>query len=484
MVGFYVLALGIAGSLLAIPVAEITLAHRLDFRIAAFCLVGGLAILRAIVPRPDRFEPPGPVLTAQEHPLLFAKIEEVSTATSQAMPADVYLVPEVNAWVAQRGGVLGVGSRRVMGLGLPLLEMLSVDELRAVLAHEFGHYHGGDTALGPWIYRTRSAIGRTLESLARHSSLLMKPFSWYGLGFLRITHGISRRQEYAADALAARVVGATPLATGLQKIHGAAEAFIPYWHTEIAPILERGYRPPIAAGFATFLASPEVSSHVASSVAQALAGEKFNPYDTHPPLRERLAAISSSGAQLEDDAGPRALTLLEDVDAVEARLIAHLNASTSATSLDPIAWSDAGVRVWGAIWRERLNNEGRRLAGVTPAQIPALAADLDALAVQLGLAPHRQAAQENGAKKDVAHLLGSACAVALIDRGWSLSALPGEDVILSRGELSIAPFANIHSLASGELSAADWQATWKIISLIDLDLGTVAGTEDQGRTDR
>jgi Zn-dependent protease with chaperone function len=204
MVGFYALALGIAGSLIAIPVAEVTYAHRLDFRLAAFCLVGGLAILRSIVPRRDRFEPPGPSLTAQEQPRLFATIEGVADATGQTMPAEVYVVPEVNAWVTQRGGFLGVGSRRVMGIGLPLLEMLSIDELRAVLAHEFGHYHGGDTALGPWIYRTRTAIGRTLDSLARHSSLLMKPFNWYGLGFLRITHAISRRQEYAADALAAR----------------------------------------------------------------------------------------------------------------------------------------------------------------------------------------------------------------------------------------------------------------------------------------
>jgi Zn-dependent protease with chaperone function len=484
MVGFYVLALGIAGSLIAIPVAEITYAHRLDFRIAAFCIVGGLAILRAIVPRPDRFEPPGPVLTAQEHPRLFEKIEEVSAATSQAMPADVYLVPEVNAWVAQRGGILGFGSRRVMGLGLPLLEMLSVDELRAVLAHEFGHYHGGDTALGPWIHRTRAAIGRTLDSLARHSSLLMKPFNWYGLGFLRITHGISRSQEYAADALAARVVGATPLATGLQKIHGAAEAFVPYWHTEIAPILERGYRPPIAAGFTTFLASPEVSSHIASSVAQALAGEKLDPYDTHPPLRERLAAISSRSAPVANDESPRAASLLEDVDAVEARLVAHLSTSERAMSLDPITWPDAGPRVWGAIWRERVKNDSRRLAGITPAQIPRLAADLEASAVDLGFAPNRQAAQESDGKRDVVHLLGSACAVALIDRGWSLSALPGEDVVLSRGELSIAPFANIQSLASGKLSAVDWEASWRTVSLLDLDLGAAAGVENQGPMDR
>jgi heat shock protein HtpX len=58
-----------------------------------------------------------------------------------------------------------------MGLGLSLLQTLSVSQFRAVLAHEFGHFHAGDTKLGPWIYRTRAAIGRTLDGLARYNIL-------------------------------------------------------------------------------------------------------------------------------------------------------------------------------------------------------------------------------------------------------------------------------------------------------------------------
>lgn len=58
------------------------------------------------------------------------------------MPAKVYLVPEVNAWVCERGGFMGIGSRMVMGIGLPLLKLLNVDEFKGVIAHEFGHYYG------------------------------------------------------------------------------------------------------------------------------------------------------------------------------------------------------------------------------------------------------------------------------------------------------------------------------------------------------
>jgi heat shock protein HtpX len=86
-----------------------------------------------------------------------------------------------------------------------MLTLLNVSELSGVIAHEFGHYHGGDTKLGPWIYRTRVAIGRTIVSLAQGGSTIVRaPFEWYGTFFLKVTHSISRVQEFAADALAAR----------------------------------------------------------------------------------------------------------------------------------------------------------------------------------------------------------------------------------------------------------------------------------------
>jgi heat shock protein HtpX len=105
-------------------------------------------------------------------------IREVARAAGQPMSSEVYLVPERNAFVTQRGGIMGFFSRRVFGLGLPLLRTLDADQMRAVLAHEFGHFHGGDTKLGLWIYKTRSAIGRTLHALEQRGSALSLPFRW------------------------------------------------------------------------------------------------------------------------------------------------------------------------------------------------------------------------------------------------------------------------------------------------------------------
>jgi Zn-dependent protease with chaperone function len=134
--------------------------------------------LWSIFPRIDKFIAPGPKLEPSEHPKFFELLEEVAAKTKQEMPAEVYLCPEVNAWVTQRGGFMGIGSRRVMGVGLPLLQAFTVSEFSAVLAHEFGHYYGGDTKMGPWIYKTRGMIGRTIYGLG--DSWIQKPFLLYG----------------------------------------------------------------------------------------------------------------------------------------------------------------------------------------------------------------------------------------------------------------------------------------------------------------
>ncbi|MCC6407947.1 MAG: M48 family metallopeptidase, partial [Planctomycetes bacterium] len=200
LVGFYVFALALAALLVWWPFSGLTA----PMQLAVPSILGAAIILWSLVPRIDRFEPPGKLLTASEHPRLFAELAAVASRTGQAMPSEVYLVNDVNAFVAQRGGVMGFGSRRVMGIGLPLLHGLTVAELRAVVAHEFGHFDGGDTRLGPWIHKTRSAIGRTMTNLERGDhAILRKPFELYAGFFLRVTKGISREQELAADRLAA-----------------------------------------------------------------------------------------------------------------------------------------------------------------------------------------------------------------------------------------------------------------------------------------
>jgi len=471
MIGFYILAVAIAAGLIYLPYAEFTYAHRIHPKLAILCVVGALAIVWSVLPRFDKFESPGPHLTRDQHPRLFQELDGVAKSVGQEMPAEVYLVPDVNAWVAQRGGIMGFGSRRVMGLGLPLMRTLTQSQFRAVLAHEFGHYHGGDTKLGPWIYKTRGAIGRTLESLG-HSSWLQLPFLWYGKMFLRITHAVSRRQEFVADELAARAIGSQPLIGGLRTIHGVAPAFDAYWINECAPVLNAGFRPPLAEGFRQFVQVGKIAEAIGKQIDEELKSGKADPYDTHPPLKERIAAVEHlpAGDISRDD--PPATTLLADVPALENQLLATLVNPDAAGKLKPIDWREVCARVYLPQWTALLKANPDVLSGVTPESLPQLAADAKTFG--------KRCKDHAGEKPDDEHaedlagaVVGAALSVLLASRGAKADAMPGQPITVTVGSTTIEPLTVLRSLAQGSLSAEAWQRQCNEFVIQGMDLGKI-----------
>jgi heat shock protein HtpX len=466
MVGFYALALSIALFLVWVPYAEVRYLSRIDFRLALFCLIGAFIIVRATAPRPDRFTPPGPALTPDRHPRLLAEIAQTARALDQAMPAEVYLVPDANAWVAQRGGVMGIGSRRIMGVGLTLLQALKVSELRAVIAHEFGHYHGGDVKLGPWIYKTREALIRTVVGLARHSGLLMKPFEWYARLFFRVTHAVSRHQEREADVLAARLAGPAALARGLVATHRAALAFPAYWTSEVGPVLEAGFLPPVVAGFARFCDEPRIASDLARATEAEMQEGKANPYDTHPSLRDRLAALGQVPPEPGPPSDPPALSLLESVPALEGLLFATLTKG-KAGALRPVSWEEVGQAVLLPRWIAFLEEHGHELRGVTPSAL----AGLD------WVARGRELARSIGGEPPVEPLaqfaVGAAVAVLLARQGFVLEAPPGAPVLLTRGATRVPAFG-LRAWLADAAGAEEWRRLCLEAGIADVDLGLAA----------
>ena len=88
MIGFYVLALGIAGGLLWLVYAQWAYLDRVYVKLSLVAVAGAGLIVWAILPRIDRFAPPGPKLGRREHPRLFAELERVAAAAGQTIPAE------------------------------------------------------------------------------------------------------------------------------------------------------------------------------------------------------------------------------------------------------------------------------------------------------------------------------------------------------------------------------------------------------------
>ena len=470
MIGFYLLAAAIAGVFLYLLYREWRFFDRthqlLGFALTLAC--GGVAgvILWSMIPRFwDEFKPPGLLLDPDSHPRLFDELADVAAALGQELPHEVYLCPDVNAWVTQRGGTLGLGGARVMGIGLPLMQVLSVAQFRSVMAHEFGHFHGGDTLLGPWVYSTQAAIVRTVINV--RVSLLRKPFLWYFQLFLALTRSVSRREEFAADALAARVGGSRAFINGLRRVNGAGAAYGAYLRGEIEPALAAGFRLPFAEGFDRFLRAAGVSQALQSFLRVEIAHRQGNPYDTHPPLRERIEAVRGLDEGPALDADPAAITLLEGVPRLERDLFAHMLGAEKAAELRPARWDEAATRIYLPTWKAHLKEYAEVLEGISPLSLPPLARNI----VNFGWRLARSVGRELGSAEEACELacgvVGAVIAVSLCKKGWTMDAAPGAAISLSYGPHRFEPFGVFPRLATGELSAEEWRSQCATYGLID-----------------
>jgi Zn-dependent protease with chaperone function len=464
MVSFYALALGLAAVLLWIPYAAFVNDVRIPAKLALVCIACGLMIIWAVLPRWDKFVAPGPELTASNEPTLFKTLNEVARATNQQMPAEVYLVNEVNAFVAQRGGVMGLGSRRVMGLGLPLMQAVTVQELKAVLAHEFGHYHAGDVKIGPWIYKTRAAIGRAIDQF--EEGFLQKLFIWYGNMFLRVTHAVSRRQEFIADEVAANAAGAEPMASALRKTHGAAVAFHGYWNSEVGPVLNSGHLPPLTAGFARFMQTDRVNAVVHRAIATEEMEGRTDPYDTHPPLRERVAALASCRQGDAGDTRP-AISLLLNAVSWERRLLATSIGEEWARSLKPLSWDNVIDVVYVPLWRGTVQEHKEALRHATPSVLPFAGA-------LTGAATRGEYREADQAVMQQVSLISNALSLALYERGWAVVTNPGEEIVVRSGAHEFAPFVELRAVAEGRTTPAAWSARCLEWGIGEVPLGAAA----------
>ena len=471
MVSFYALAFGLAAFLVWIPYEAYANGVRLPPKFALICLGFAGAIVWAVLPRPDRFDPPGPSVTAVTEPELFKVLGEVASATDQEMPAEVYLVNDVNAFVAQRGGVMGLGSRRVMGLGLPLMQAISIQEFKGIVAHEFGHYHAGDVKIGPWIYKTRAAIGR---AIARFSgNVLQKIFIWYGNLFLRVTHAVSRRQEFIADEIAARVAGSGAMVSGLRTVHAATFAFGAYWSNDLAPVLQSGYLPPVHAGFARFLQSPGLTGVLEAIVRHEEAKGQTNLYDTHPSLRDRVAALSALPPGSAGDTR-RASALLTHLSRWERAVLGAATGAEWARDLKPLDWELVGDTVYVPLWRLRVKTHGHLLKDLTIATVPTTEAALVTLGSAL-FGPDEEGITDQHRLGRAWQLVIAAIALPLTTLGWTVQTLPGEEAVFRRGQEEFRPFSEVGAVMAGKATPDEWRARCVALGIAEVALGDGAG---------
>jgi len=194
--------------------------------------------------------------------------------------------------VVEPGGAPLTG--RILYLPLPYLALLRGDEVAAIIGHELAHYAGGDTLYSQRFLPIYAGVERSLDAVAEghQGSLgLLGPSLRLGVFVMERFHLAvrhwSRTREFAADAAGAGVTSIDASARALLR----AGAVGP----RIAETLQ-------AAADAPDAAPPDL---VAAALDRAIRNglddpaahwqeEQAHPTDTHPPTRERVAALGRS----------------------------------------------------------------------------------------------------------------------------------------------------------------------------------------------
>lgn len=236
-------------------------------------------------------------IKASQAPQLFLLIEELRRSIDTPGFHHVLITDTLNAGVVQlpRFGIFG-GYQNYLLIGLPLLKSLSIEQFKAVLAHEFGHLSRGHARLSNWIYRQRLRWSRLLAALEQSQSRATFVFTrfldWFAPYLNAYSFPLARANEYEADMTAVRLTSSAALAQALTgtSVIGSylAERYWPNVHKLANDQPVPGYSPyyQMGQGITSGL-QPESTQ---KWLAHALEAET-SLSDTHPSLADRLKAI-------------------------------------------------------------------------------------------------------------------------------------------------------------------------------------------------
>ena len=274
-----------------------------------------------------RISPPsGIAVVPDQAPRLFELIENVRGQLASPRFHVVLISDEFNACVCQvpRLGILG-WPRNYLVLGLPLMKTLSVDQFTVVLAHEFGHLANNHGRSSRWVYSQRcrwQQLSEAFEAEGKGGRFLFVPLlKWFAPLFSACSFPLARAKEYEADAQSARLTSFHTAAQALAsiKVTGAFihERFWPAIYDEADSRLAPERLPYAALAGAL---KGGITSQDADRWLERELKRETDTTDSHPALRDRLAALHDAPC-FAQPSGASADSLLGDqLESITAQL--------------------------------------------------------------------------------------------------------------------------------------------------------------------
>jgi Zn-dependent protease with chaperone function len=209
------------------------------------------------------------------------------------------------------------------------MHYLTVDELRAILAHEYAHFSHRDTFYSRFIYQVTLSIEQAVRGMGQSGGWVnyVNPFFWllvlYYKAYTLLAAGFSRSREFLADRMAASLYGSDVFASALTRVATDGALFESTIYSNIALLLDENKA--FANMYAAFRSYRDegLSSKEREELYQKLLEEKESVFASHPTFRERIEAVELLPRAQQHDT-TTALTLFEQPEEIEKELTEFL----------------------------------------------------------------------------------------------------------------------------------------------------------------
>lgn len=310
-------------------------------------------------------------ITRKQEPKLFKLIDEIVHEVQTDFPKKVFVSSDVNAFVFYDSSFwsMFLPIKKNLNIGIGLVNAVTEQELKAILAHEFGHFSQKSMKVGSYVYNVNGIIynllfdNQSFDKMVATWADLSDYFAFFVYLAVKITLGIqwilrkmygvvnlsykalSREMEFHADEVAAHVAGSTALKESLLRLDLAAHSYnsaVNYYYNRVA---ENKISPNI------FTEQRFIMQYSAQKDGLAVVNElpnvtladvnKYNKsklyikdqWASHPSTEERIDALDRLNIHKNHNQNGSARTVFMDIISTEKLFTDKL--------FEPVEYSDA-----------------------------------------------------------------------------------------------------------------------------------------------
>lgn len=301
----------------------------------------------------------------ENEPKLFVFIREIVNEVDTNFPKKIYLSADVNASVFYDSNFwsLFFPVKKNLNIGLGLVNTITRQELKAILAHEFGHFSQKSMKVGSYVYYVNQIIfnmlyendsfDKTIQKWGNSNNYfsifliisvkIIEAIQWilkkmYGL--ININYlALSREMEFHADEVAANVAGIHPLQESLLRmdlVDSAYNSVLSFYSDKIS----QNIKPKNVYNEQLFLLDffakdSQIEFKNGLPLVSELDANKFNKsklnienqWASHPSTQDRNAKLNKLNIHKETTENQMANTVFQDIEKIQEKITAKLFSS-------------------------------------------------------------------------------------------------------------------------------------------------------------